>query len=108
MTIAILFLLIAFALKGLVSLIPALSFVGIVLGWLLALYLAFSVLVDLFRNIPGFLLRDHGAEPVINEHIQNMKLRYVFFMGVSIFVRILTVLLLIQWFLFPTVRIFGS
>ncbi len=91
-----------------VSLIPSLSFVGLVLGWILSLYLAFSVLVDLFHNIPGFLLRAHGTESVINEHIQNMKLRYVFFMGVSIFVRILTVLLLIQWFLFPTVRILGS
>lgn len=108
MTIAILFLLIAVALKGLVSLVPALSFVGTVLGWLLALFLAPSVLVDLFRNIPGFLLKDHGAGSVVDEHIQNWKLRYVFFMGVSIFVRILTVLLLVQWFLFPTVRIFGG
>jgi hypothetical protein len=106
MTLAILFLLVAVALKALISFFPALSPVGTVLGWLLVLFLAPSVLVDLFRNIPGFLLTDHGVD--VDHHIQNWKLRYVFFMGVSIFVRLLTVLLLVQWFLFPTVRIFGG
>src|SRR3989338_10072412 len=97
MTIGILLLLmplpIVIALKGLIILVPVLDPVGPVLGWLLALFLGFSVLVDVFRNIPGFLLKDRiGALP--DQQIQNWKLRYTFFIGVSIFVRVVTVLLL--------------
>lgn len=108
MTFALIFLLIVFALKGLISLVPAFSSVGTVLGWLIALFIVLSVLVDLFRNIPSFLLKDYRVGSPIEQQIQNWKLRYVFFMGVSIFIRVVTVLLLVQWFLFPTVRIFGT
>ena len=107
MTLALIFLLSVFALKGLISFVPAFSSVGTVLGWLLTLFLVLSVLVDFFRNIPSFLLIEYGVGSTIEQQIQNWKLRYVFLMGASIFIRVVTVLLLVQWFLFPTVHILG-
>ena len=105
MTPAIFALLIVLALKGLVSLIPALESAGAVFGWVLAIFLGATLLYDLFRNIPGFLLKEKIGG-LSKEKTQAWQLRYVFFMGVSIFIRIVTLLLLIQWFLFPSVQVF--
>ena len=105
MTPALFFLLIVLVLKGLVIFVPSLESVGVVVGWVLAIFIGATLLYDFFRNIPGFLLNEKIGS-LSRKQTQAWQLRYIFFMGFSAFIRIITVLLLIQWFLFPSVQVF--
>ena len=79
-----------------------LGVIGTIVGWPLALFLAGSIFVDVTRNAPSVLLRPNPQseiDPVA--HVRNrIRHRYAVFMGVSLLVRIATVVLLARWFLF--------